>query len=83
MRRSKFSDEQILAVVEGEAGRRVTDVCRAHGITGADLLPLEIEVWLPRAERAFRRSDALTKGSTSTVSCAQPSTTGTCRPSYD
>ena len=34
MKRSKFSDEQILAVVkEGEAGRKVADVCRTHGIT--------------------------------------------------
>ena len=34
MKRSKFSDEQILAIVkEGEAGRRVADVCRTHGIT--------------------------------------------------
>src|SRR5215204_662056 len=34
MRRSKFSDEQILAIVkEGEAGRKVADLCRTHGIT--------------------------------------------------
>ena len=34
MKRSKFSDEQILAIVkEGEAGRKVADRCRAHGIT--------------------------------------------------
>lgn len=34
MKRSKFTDEQILAIVkEGEAGRKVADVCRAHGIT--------------------------------------------------
>lgn len=34
MKWSKFSDEQILAVVkEGEAGRKVADPCRAHGIT--------------------------------------------------
>jgi putative transposase len=33
MKRSKGSDEQILAIVkEGEAGRKVADVCRAHGI---------------------------------------------------
>ena len=33
MKRSKFSDEQILAIVkEGEAGRKVADLCRAHGI---------------------------------------------------
>ena len=34
MKRSKFSDEQILAIVkEGEAGRKVSDLCRAYGIT--------------------------------------------------
>jgi putative transposase len=34
MKRSQFTDEQILAIVkEGEAGRKVADVCRAHGIT--------------------------------------------------
>lgn len=34
MKRSKFSDEQILAIVkEGEAGRKVHDLCRAYGIT--------------------------------------------------
>jgi putative transposase len=34
MIRSKFSDEQILAIVkEGEAGRKVFDLCRANGIT--------------------------------------------------
>jgi putative transposase len=34
MKRSKFTDEQILAMVkEGEAGRKVADLCRAHGIT--------------------------------------------------
>ena len=33
MKRSKFSDEQILAIVkEGEAGRKVADVCRANGV---------------------------------------------------
>jgi putative transposase len=34
MKRSKFSDEQILEIVkEGEAGRKVTDLCRANGMT--------------------------------------------------
>jgi Transposase len=34
MKRSKCSEEQILAIAkEGEAGRKVTDVCRANGIT--------------------------------------------------
>lgn len=32
MKRSKFTDEQILAIVkEGEAGRKVADLCRANG----------------------------------------------------
>jgi putative transposase len=34
MKRSKFTDEQILAIVkEGEAGLKVADLCRVHGIT--------------------------------------------------
>ena len=34
MKRSKFTDEQILAIVkEGEAGRKVADLCRTHRIT--------------------------------------------------
>lgn len=34
IKRSKFTDEQILALVrEGEAGRKVSDVMRTHGIT--------------------------------------------------
>ena len=34
MRRSKYTDEQILAIVkEGEAGRKVADLSRTYGIT--------------------------------------------------
>ena len=34
MRRSQFTDEQMLAIVkEGEAGRKVADLVRSHGIT--------------------------------------------------
>jgi putative transposase len=34
MKRSKFSDEQILAIVkEGEAGRKLADLCRTCGST--------------------------------------------------
>ena len=34
MKRSKFTDEQILAIArEGEAGRKVADLVRTHGIT--------------------------------------------------
>jgi hypothetical protein len=51
MKRSKFGDEQILAIVkEGEAGREVADPCRTHAITGQDRLPLESQVRRPRAQ---------------------------------
>ena len=36
MKRSRFSDEQIIAVLkENEAGARVDDLCRRHGISSA------------------------------------------------
>ena len=36
MKRSRFSDEQIIAIVkEPEAGAKTADVCRTHGISDA------------------------------------------------
>lgn len=36
MKRRRFSDEQIIAVLkENEAGARVDDLCRRHGISSA------------------------------------------------
>jgi putative transposase len=36
MKRSRFSDEQIIAIVkEQEAGTKTADVCRRHGISDA------------------------------------------------
>jgi putative transposase len=38
MKRSKFTDEQIVAVVkEDEAGRKVADLCRTQGLCAAAL----------------------------------------------
>jgi len=34
MKRSTYTDEQILAILkEGEAGRKVADLCLSHGIS--------------------------------------------------
>ncbi len=36
MKRSKFSETQIVAILkEGEAGRLVSDLCREHGVSNA------------------------------------------------
>ncbi|MEL7304118.1 MAG: transposase [Pseudomonadota bacterium] len=36
MKRSRFSDEQIIAVIkENEAGAKVDELCRKHGISSA------------------------------------------------
>ena len=36
MKRSRFTDEQIIAIVkEQEAGAKTADVCRRHGISDA------------------------------------------------
>ena len=36
MKRSRFSETQIVAILkEGEAGRKVAEICREHGISNA------------------------------------------------
>ncbi len=46
MKRSRFSEEQIIAILkEQEAGMATADVCRRHGISSGDVLQLESQVW--------------------------------------
>ena len=35
MHKSRFSEEQILAIRDQEAGSTTTDICRKHGISSA------------------------------------------------
>ena len=53
MKRTRFSEEQIIGVLH-EAGGAVSirEVCRKHGINGADILPLESEVRRARGQRS-------------------------------
>ena len=45
MKRSRFSEEQIIGILrEQEAGSPTADVCRKHGISGRDVLQVEGEV---------------------------------------
>ena len=63
MKRSKFTDEQILAIVrEGEAGRKVADLVRTHGITEQTYYRWKakyggMELGNPRAERGRSTDD--------------------------
>ncbi len=53
MKSSRFSQEQIIGILkQGQAGVKVTDLCRQHGISdhtlrlrsGQALLPLEVQI---------------------------------------
>ena len=46
MKGTRHSEEQIIAILkQGEAGLATADLCRSAWYLGADVLPLEGEVW--------------------------------------
>jgi len=47
MKTSRFSAEQIVSILNEAAAKetKVGEVCRKHGITEQDLLPLAPRVW--------------------------------------
>ena len=57
MKRSRFSDEQIIAILkEQEAGMATAEICRRHGISGATIY---IYGRFSRCKRFGRRSGDL------------------------
>ena len=45
MKKSKFSEDQIVRILkEVEAGAKVAETCRKHGISDADVLRLEEQI---------------------------------------
>lgn len=46
MKRARFTEEQIIAVLkEHEAGTKTADLARKHGISEGDDLQLEGQIW--------------------------------------
>ena len=61
MRKSRFSEEQIIGMLrEQEGGRPTAEVCRKHGGQWCDLLQVEVEV--RRHGRLRRQPAALARG---------------------
>jgi putative transposase len=66
MKRSRFSEEQIIAILEQEAGMATADVCRRHGISSATFYKLKakyggLEVSEARRLRALEEENARLK----------------------
>jgi putative transposase len=64
MKRKRFSEEQIIAILrEHEAGVSTADLCRKHGMSNASLYAWKakfggMDVSTPRSSRASKRRTA-------------------------
>ena len=44
--KKRYTEEQIIGFLrDGESGIGVKDLCRKHGFSGGELLPVEVQVW--------------------------------------
>ena len=51
MRRKRFTEGQIIGILkEAEVGGKTTDLCRRHGISEQNVLPVEGQVWRARGQ---------------------------------
>lgn len=63
MKRSRFSDEQIIGILkEQEAGAATADVCRRHGISGATFYKWKAKFGGLQAEETAGGGDAGHRG---------------------
>ena len=76
MKASRFSEEQIIAILrEQEAGQRTADVCRRHGVSEATFYKWKSkyggrhEVQRPALVRSFRRGSSACVFLTPTCAC--------------
>ena len=74
MKRSRFSDEQIIAMLkENEAGAKVDEICRRHGVSGATFY-----AWRKKFG-GMEPSDASWRARTPSSSGSSPIRCWTCR----
>ena len=53
MKKGRFSEEQIIGILKRhEAGQKVADLAREHGISEATIYTLGGQVWRPGSERS-------------------------------
>jgi putative transposase len=59
MRKSRFTDTQIIAVIkEHDAGVATKELCRKHGISANTLYKVEGQVWRHGSQRRYENASA-------------------------